>query len=468
MNRPRVFVASSKEAINVAHAIQQNLQQGHEVTVWDQAKFRLTHSVLSSLLELRCNADFGAFVLAPDDLTTIRGQTKRSVRDNVLLELGLFLGNLGPDRCFILTPLDSADLLIPSDLGGLTFAIYDAEHTNIVAGVGAACSQLRNAISEIMRKAPAPMLQAEPMPIAHPILCRSSRIVKKPGTLEGYALERRDLVSKNPRLRVAVFGPHVDDIELGCGGTLARLIDEYGAILFYYVFSGSSLSWDGKRTIEGEGRIIDAKRSFMTLVKGSSQLSVQEEKEKIIQLDGEDGGLLGKFNYFNFRDTEMESQVEKVRQQFRELQTTDLAEVDLIFVPSFKDVHQDHRVMGTVALQVFRKQETVLFYCTPDSGKHPHERFNPNLYFDISNSVRSNGVYGKIRKSADTPHEGDYATYMDVKLKLLDIFHTEINKPWYKTQAFLARAIDCAEEAYLPTVSRKLAYAEGFEGVLRI
>jgi predicted nucleotide-binding protein len=110
--KPKIFIASSGEALPIANAIHQNLIRQAEVTVWDQGFFKLSRSSLQSLVSELQNFDFGVFVFSPDDLLTMRGEQHRAVRDNVLLELGLFIGELGQDRCFILVPENSKERLL--------------------------------------------------------------------------------------------------------------------------------------------------------------------------------------------------------------------------------------------------------------------------------------------------------------------------------------------------------------------
>jgi hypothetical protein len=68
--------------------------------------------------------DFAILVLTPDDVTESRGDSEKSPRDNVLFELGLFMGRLGRERTFIVCDR-STKLRLPSDLAGISFITYD-------------------------------------------------------------------------------------------------------------------------------------------------------------------------------------------------------------------------------------------------------------------------------------------------------------------------------------------------------
>lgn len=94
MATPRVFIASSAENIDIANAIQVNLDHESEPTVWKDG-FDLSSSILEKLLEHANSVDFAVFVFTPDDVVTIREKSTKQVRDNVLFELGVFINSLG-------------------------------------------------------------------------------------------------------------------------------------------------------------------------------------------------------------------------------------------------------------------------------------------------------------------------------------------------------------------------------------
>lgn len=146
-NQPVLFIGSSSEALEVARQIQLGLSHDPVVsTVWTDGVFQASRTSIESLFTAVSEADFAALVLSPDDLTISREKETQSPRDNVLFELGLFMGGLSRERTFIVKQR-GIDLKFPSDLFGVTpieFAGGDSQ--NLQSRIAPVCTQLRQAM----------------------------------------------------------------------------------------------------------------------------------------------------------------------------------------------------------------------------------------------------------------------------------------------------------------------------------
>jgi SAM-dependent methyltransferase/PAS domain-containing protein len=87
-------------------------------------------------------------VFAADDIVKLRDETLSSVRDNVLFELGLFMGKLGKERVFFILPENQGSLRLPSDLLGISTVTFDDSRSNIEAAFGPACFKILRAIEK--------------------------------------------------------------------------------------------------------------------------------------------------------------------------------------------------------------------------------------------------------------------------------------------------------------------------------
>lgn len=145
--KPRVFIGSSTEGLEIAKAVQSNLDSAAEVTIWSQDVFLPGAHILESLLRQAERSDFAVFVFSTDDIVSIRGSEQLTVRDNVVFELGLCIGLLGPKRSFMIMP-NIQHLRIPSDLNGINAATFDPHRSDqdLVAALGPACNKIRTAM----------------------------------------------------------------------------------------------------------------------------------------------------------------------------------------------------------------------------------------------------------------------------------------------------------------------------------
>lgn len=147
--RPRVFVASSTEGLKVAEKIQEGLQHDAEVTLWSQNVFDISSYALDDLVKQLDLFNYGIFVFSFDDISIIRKERAKTTRDNVLFELGLFIGRIGRERCFIIMPKSKQRLHQPTDLLGIRMGIYDPRRSdsNLLAALGPALTQIKDAMA---------------------------------------------------------------------------------------------------------------------------------------------------------------------------------------------------------------------------------------------------------------------------------------------------------------------------------
>jgi hypothetical protein len=144
--RPAVFVGSSGESLEIAKALQVLLDRSCEPEIWSQGTFGLSTGTLESLVSALDRFDFAVLVVNADDTAHTRGTTKNVVRDNVIFELGLFMGGLGRDRTFMVFDRTRPPEL-PSDLAGITAATYEPSGSgNLDAALGAAATKIERVI----------------------------------------------------------------------------------------------------------------------------------------------------------------------------------------------------------------------------------------------------------------------------------------------------------------------------------
>lgn len=152
--RPTIFIGSSVENLAVAYAIQSNLEHDSDPTVWTQGVFQLSSSAIRDLLKTLSLADFAVFVFSPDDVTNIRKQEMQTIRDNVVFEMGMFIGGLGVERTFFVVPQDTEKLHLPTDLIGIEPGKYNSKRGdgNLKAALGPVCHEIGKKMKEMGKK----------------------------------------------------------------------------------------------------------------------------------------------------------------------------------------------------------------------------------------------------------------------------------------------------------------------------
>lgn len=139
----KLFIGSSSESLETAKqvkaAIDERCSEWLETILWNETGvFKLEASTLECLVKKSRVCDYGVFIAAADDRVLMRRRVRRATRDNVILELGMFMGSLGLNRAFVATSVE-----LPSDMNGVTLIKYKNDRLSndnieqLVAGIEA-------------------------------------------------------------------------------------------------------------------------------------------------------------------------------------------------------------------------------------------------------------------------------------------------------------------------------------------
>lgn len=187
-------------------------------------------------------------------------------------------------------------------------------------------------------------------------------------------------------LNILCLGAHADDIEIGCGGTILKLMTDY---------SGSSVRWvvfsaDAERRGEAEA----AATRFLA---GCANATVE---------------VLG------FRDGYFPSEYPAIKDVFERLKVSSAP--SLIFTHFREDSHQDHHVLAELTWNTFR-DHLIWEYEIP---KYEGDLGNPNIFVPLSKGFAERKVAA-----------------------LLDSFPSQRARPWFNKETFLSllrlRAVGC-------------------------
>jgi LmbE family N-acetylglucosaminyl deacetylase len=143
-------------------------------------------------------------------------------------------------------------------------------------------------------------------------------------------------VRKSPK-KILIFAPHTDDGEIGCGGSIAKYIEE-GKKVYYVAFSIARTSAVQNGFPEN---ILEIEVKKATKVLGIPY-------EHLILFD------FPVRRFPEYRQEILEEMI-KLRKQIQP---------DVIFLPSTNDIHQDHQVIAREGLRAFKKH-TILGYEEP-------------------------------------------------------------------------------------------------------
>lgn len=152
---PRIFIGSTKESLEVANLIQEKLFHQAHGKVWsDPGLFEIGKVPIESIEEMLNNFPFGIFVMGAEDVVISRKKKFLAPRDNLIFELGLWIGRYGRQNAFMVLPFGEQPKL-PSDLKGINVGQYktmvDAQGVRSY-DVSVACNQIIRAIQDAQKK----------------------------------------------------------------------------------------------------------------------------------------------------------------------------------------------------------------------------------------------------------------------------------------------------------------------------
>lgn len=127
------IVFSSSERYSLAQKIQREfLKQYVQCQLWGNDFFKPSTFTLDNFNNLANNYRYAIVILGDDDCIKTRGKKEMVPRDNVILELGICIGQLGLDHTYF---VHSDNVKIPSDLLGITSIKFSSDFTdeNIIA-----------------------------------------------------------------------------------------------------------------------------------------------------------------------------------------------------------------------------------------------------------------------------------------------------------------------------------------------
>lgn len=191
---------------------------------------------------------------------------------------------------------------------------------------------------------------------------------------------------RNDPLTILCLGSHSDDIEIGCGGAILRLGQQYpGCIFHWVVFSAIGI------------REAEAGRAASLFV-NSTALK---------------GPMLKTFpdGFMPFKGAEVKAVFEELKRS---------VSPDLIFTHTGKDAHQDHRLISELTWNTFRNH-LILEYEIP---KYDGDLGQPSVFVPLEREIYQNKVQ-----------------------YIMDAFQSQHSKRWFQKETFLSlmrlRGMEC-------------------------
>ncbi|BDI14792.1 GlcNAc-PI de-N-acetylase [Nostoc cf. commune SO-36] len=201
--------------------------------------------------------------------------------------------------------------------------------------------------------------------------------------------------------RILCLGSHCDDIEIGCGGTILKLIENYQYVVIYWVVFSSNEQRAQEATI-------------------SANLFLKEiPVKKIIIKSFRDG-------FLPFEGIKVKECFEQLKQEFAP---------DIIFTHHRDDRHQDHRLISDLTWNTFRNH-LILEYEIP---KYDGDLGIPNFFVHLDEEFCRRKIQ-YILEAFHTQNTKQWFTE-DTFRSILRIRGIESNSPSKYAEAFYCRKI---------------------------
>tara|TARA_Y100000815_G_C13328766_1_gene495192 strand:- start:1022 stop:1951 length:930 start_codon:yes stop_codon:yes gene_type:complete len=143
MIRPKIFIGSSKAGLEVARIVKEFLSEIGDCFIWSEPDIWETNSsTFDNLIRMSNYFDFGVFVATADDLTETYNQLVIEPRDNVILEMALFLGAMGHHKSFLLV---ESGIKLPTDFNGIYMPRFERKD---MTSIKTACDSYIGKIEE--------------------------------------------------------------------------------------------------------------------------------------------------------------------------------------------------------------------------------------------------------------------------------------------------------------------------------
>jgi hypothetical protein len=138
--KPKIFIGSSTAGYAIAEKAKMYLSEIGDCFLWqDPDVWEPNRSTFDNLIRMSGYFDFGVFVATADDLTFTNDKLVVEPRDNVILEMSLFLGAMGHDKSFLLV---EEGIKLPSDFNGIYMPRFDKTKEETIANSCKAYSEI--------------------------------------------------------------------------------------------------------------------------------------------------------------------------------------------------------------------------------------------------------------------------------------------------------------------------------------